>query len=237
MKTMKSMNSKTTASAVTLLLSTLLGINNASAVILVANPSFEDVQIGSPFYSTNVADVPGWTRTGSSGDAALWHVGYIDGGGSIAVAGDGNQFTTLGGGANGGQFGETHWSQAISGFVSGQDYALNFMMASEHGTIIPGYAVPQTITVSLLTGSDTAARSFTANAPDGPNYWRDWLSYSMKFHATDSIVTVDFGANTPYDVGLDKVEISAVPAPAAVWLFGSGLGVLLAFKRRYAEIA
>lgn len=60
----------------------------------VMNPSFEAKQIGT--FSSNPADIPGWTKVGSTGDGLLWAVGYVDGGGSITTAGDGRQFVTMG---------------------------------------------------------------------------------------------------------------------------------------------
>ena len=67
---------------------------------IVQNSSFEAVQISSPFSSANPADIPNWTKSGALGDGLLWAIGYVDSGGSITVAGDGNQFVTMGGGSN-----------------------------------------------------------------------------------------------------------------------------------------
>jgi hypothetical protein len=64
----------------------------------ITNGDFEAVQIGSPFFSINPADIPGWTHSGDVGDALLWAIGYTDIGGSATVAGHGNQFVTMGGG-------------------------------------------------------------------------------------------------------------------------------------------
>ena len=131
----------------------------------IVNGDFENVQIGSPFFSTNPADVPGWTHTGDVGDALLWGVGYADGGGSITTAGHGNQFVTLGGGF--GATGTGSWQQTITGLTASDSYTVNFMMASETGSF------GQSITVDFPTGSSTAAMTFAAD-PSSGNYWRTW---------------------------------------------------------------
>lgn len=83
---------------------------------VIVNPSFENVAIISPFESSNAADAPGWTHVGG-GDGPLWGIGYVDGGGSVTIAGAGNQFVPIGGG---GGIGFASWSQTVNGFVSGQ---------------------------------------------------------------------------------------------------------------------
>ena len=60
----------------------LMAGTNAARANLVVNGSFEAVQIGSPFVSNDVTNVPGWTHTGSLGMGLLWHVGYADGDGA-----------------------------------------------------------------------------------------------------------------------------------------------------------
>jgi hypothetical protein len=227
----------TTFLKTTVITATLAAAGFAQAAPIISNPSFEQIVIGSPYYSLNVLDVPGWTRTGAAGDAALWRIGYVDGGGSIIAAGEGAQFITMGGGATGAT-GETHWSQTIAGFDPGQNYVLGFMMANEHGNVIPGFAIPQTINVAFTSGSDTAPQSFTEAAPVGPNYWRVWAAKSIVFHATNSSVTIDFSAITPYDVGLDNVTISAVPEPETYAMMLAGLGLLgFAARRRKQQAA
>src|SRR5579864_6611803 len=98
----------------------------------ITNGDFEAVQIGSPFNSSNPANIPGWTHTGSVGDALLWAIGYNDGGGSVTVAGSGRQFVTLGGGFDGP--GSATWSTTITGLTAGNSYVLSFDTATELGT-------------------------------------------------------------------------------------------------------
>src|SRR6516165_7972580 len=118
----------------TLMLAVLAAVSiNARQLMadpVVLNASFEAVQIGPPFYSSNLADIPNWNHTGSIGDQALWAVGYSDGGGSITTAGDGNQFVTMGGG----YFvpGSSSFDQLVAGFTPGNAYTLTFKMASEN---------------------------------------------------------------------------------------------------------
>src|SRR5215831_319454 len=127
-----------------MVLSLLVGFSGTASGITIVNPSFEDVALGSPFFSTNVADVPGWTRSGAAGNGALWRVGYSDALGKVTVAGEGQQFTTLGGGTAGP--GITTWSQTIGGFTIGAPYRLDFLMSAECG---PDANTPQCQTQSL----------------------------------------------------------------------------------------
>lgn len=192
---------------------------------LVVNGSFEDVQIGPPFLSGNPADIPGWTHLGSPGDALLWAVGYVDPGGSIVVAGSGNQFVTIGGGFA--APGAGSWSQTVSGFVAGLSYDLLFDIAAENPTTSQ--------TVMAQVGSTTG--SFVA-PPSSANYWRTWVSADLPFIADSSIETISFFSTTQFDVGLDDVRITSqtpVPEPGSGILLTIGLtlGVILPrFVRR-----
>ena len=107
----------------------LCGGAHASVTDYITNNSFEDVQIGTPFYSTNPADIPGWTKLGPQGDALLWAKGYHDGGGNVSVAADGNQFVTLGCGYANFSCGMTSWSQTLA--LPAGSYTLLFALAAE----------------------------------------------------------------------------------------------------------
>jgi hypothetical protein len=190
----------------------------------ITNGDFEAVQIGSPFVTTNPADIPGWTHTGTVGDGLLWAIGYADGNGSVTVAGSGRQFVTLGGGFD--AAGSATWSTPITGLTSGTAYVLSFDTATELGTgVEPGG--PQTMTVSFASGSSTPSQSFTS--PDSSAaYWRTWVGQNYSFIASASSAVVDFSVtNQQFDMGLDNVSISTattgVPEPTTVLLFGIGM--------------
>lgn len=199
---------------------------------VIVNGSFEAVQIGSPFVSSNPADIPGWTHSGSPGDGLLWAIGYSDGGGSVTTAGAGNQFVTLGGGFS--TPGSADWSTTITGLTAGASYVLSFMTATELGTgIEPGG--PQTMTVGFLSGSSTLPESFTS--PDSSAaYWRTWVTQDYAFVATASSAVVDFSVtNQQYDMGLDNVNISPATTtrePSGLLLLGSGSAGLAGAARR-----
>src|SRR4051794_39289137 len=97
----------------------LLSASNGAAGI-VLNGDFEAVQIGSPYHSSDPADVPNWTHAGSPGEGPLWGVGYADPFGSITAAGHGNQFVTMGGG--GLAVGSASWEQTLTGLTPGGTY-------------------------------------------------------------------------------------------------------------------
>jgi hypothetical protein len=205
-----------------LLLAVILAALPAAAAS-ITNGDFEAVQIGSPFFSTNPADIPGWTHTGAPGDALLWKVGYSDSGGSVTVAGNGNQFVTMGGGFD--MVGMASWSTSITGLIPGNSYLLDFMMADEST-----FSSDQQIMVDFTSGSLTLPVTFTAAGSSSANYWRDWQSKEETFLATGTSATVRFTANTRFDVGLDDVRVSdaIVPEPSLLGLLIYGLSITLA---------
>jgi PEP-CTERM motif len=202
----------------------------------IVNGSFEAVQIGSPFFSVNPSDIPGWTHSGTVGDALLWSVGYADGGGSATTAGDGRQFVTLGGGFD--AAGSATWSTMITSLVAGDSYVLSFMTATESGYAGgPEPGGPQTMTVGFSSGSSTLPESFTSPLSSA-NYWRVWVAQSYTFEATAASAIVDFSVtNQQYDVGLDNVTVApvaAVPEPSGLSLIGLSL-LAFAIRRNSAS--
>ena len=199
--------------------------SHASVTDFVTNNSFEDVQIGSPFHSTNPADVPGWTKVGPNGDSLLWAKGYVDSAGSVQTAADGNQFVTLGCGFNSSSCGLTSWSQTFS--LPAGSYTLQFAMAAEF--------VNSTQAVNVaLTGGANAVQDFSADGSIAQNYWADWETKSLDFSATGAPVTLTFLTNNlGFDVGLDNIHVlSAVPEPETYAMIMAGLGLMGFIARR-----
>lgn len=195
---------------------------SSAGAVTVVNGSFEDVQIsGQGSYS--LADIPGWTHAGNTGDGLIWSDKYAVccGGTGSTKTGDGHQFVTLGGGF--GPTGSSAWSQVLNGLSIGETYVVNFKMAAE------GEVPTQSLTVAITTGSPTAAESFTSIVA-GPYFWQNWGSDSYSFVADATSATLQFSVtNEAYDVGLDAVSVSpagGVPEPTTWALMFVGFGAL-----------
>jgi PEP-CTERM motif/Protein of unknown function (DUF642) len=194
-------------------------ISAGFAAPIITNGSFEAVQISTEF-SSNPADIPGWTHTGDVGDALLFRAGpQCCGGTNTALAGDGTQFVTMGGGFTA-VGSSSAWSQTITGLTIGQAYNINFLMAAE------GETATQKITVQFTSGSLTPSETFTSPVTN-TLFWQNWGPEQYTFVPTATSATLQFSVNNQqFDVGLDGVSIAsaaAVPEPASLMLLGTAL--------------
>jgi len=202
-------------------------IGTAGFAASVTNGSFEAVQIATA-YSSNLSDIPGWTHTGSQGDALLWRAGpQCCGGTNAALAGDGNQFVTMGGGF--GPYGSSAWSQTITGLTIGQAYVISFDMAAE------GETPTQQLTLAITSGSSTPSETFTSPVTN-TLFWQNWGAEQYTFVPTATSATMQFSVtNQQYDVGLDGVSIAPAvtnaPEPSGAGLFLSSLLCLVGMRK------
>lgn len=226
------------------LAASVVGVGSASAAVII-NGDFEAVQIGSPFSSNDPANIPGWVHGGAQGDFLLWNNNGSDSGGTFH-AGQGHQFVTMGGGFENPPA-SSSWTNTISGLTIGQAYALQFMIAYEANffqfntctgpfSCVPITPVPQTVHVSLFGGP---SGDFTTGT-NGPAYWGTWQNESLSFVATGTSQDVTFSAITSFDVGLDNVQISAVPELStwAMMMLGfAGIGLVAYRRNKKAALA
>jgi len=199
---------------------------SSAGAVTVANGGFEAVQIASQG-SKNLADIPGWTHAGATGDGLIWSDLFpvCCGGTYSTKTGGGHQFVTMGGGY--GPSGSSSWSQVLNGLTVGQSYVVNFKTAAE------GEVPIQSLTVAMTTGSASAAQTFNTIAA-GPYFWQNWGSDSYSFVAGATSATLQFSVtNEVYDVGLDSVSVSTggVPEPSTWLMLLAGIGGLGAVAR------
>jgi len=122
--------------------------------------------------------------------------------------------------------------QDISGLTIGATYQVNFEQSIARSNNVPqvngGFW-------EVVFGSETMQSTFMDNPALGVAF--GWLDQSLSFTAAATTQTISFRAvpdivGNRIGLGLDGVSIFAVPVPAAVWLFGSGLLGLVGITRR-----
>ena len=121
--------------------------------------------------------------------------------------------------------------QEISGLTIGTTYQVNF----EQSISWFNFPLGEGGHWEVVFGSETMQSAFMANPGSGVAF--GWQDQTFQFTATAvtknlSLQAVQPNINDRIGLGLDGVSISAVPIPAAAWLFGSALGRLGWMRRK-----
>lgn len=113
--------------------------------------------------------------------------------------------------------------------VIGQSYEVSFYVGRGHSVFNGSYLTPSSVDLSINGGSRV---SYTNNNVSTGTV--NWTQFTAIFAASSTSTNIAFfnGTTSNYFAGLDNVQVSAVPVPAAVWLFGSGVTVLVSWGRK-----
>jgi len=210
------MNIKNLATAT---LALTMSASSLAAFELVNNGDFES---GLDFFGTYNDGAASATHAASGGNP---------GGHGLSTGGGwGAGFVALSGFGPNGE--ELPISASDWGYAAGDTINITFdMIKSADATGLTGMKVESWANGSLIVGSDvqTAIEATT-----------DWANYSHSYtlnSAADAFKVVLVGNVGTGTVGFDNLMIdnlnaSAVPVPAAAWLFGSALAGLVAVRRK-----
>jgi len=120
--------------------------------------------------------------------------------------------------------------------ITDNDYYLSFSVAA--GANVPPYV---TSTIGAVSAGSLVDEIFTAT-PSASYITQTFTSFTYRFTAIGPMTTIKFqgagptGAVSHYGPVIDTVSVSAVPLPAAVWLFGSGLLSLLGLSKFHRRL-
>lgn len=219
-----------------LISSLLLAYSHAASANLIANSSFEifadtvtfDSNGGTAF-NAGSTELTGWSINGND-------VGFLEPSNNWNLTpSDGNYFMDLTGYTSLGF--PKGVSQMLSGFNIGQVYTFSMDLGILNGPCYLSGSVDicsGPIEVGASIGS--LSEIFTHDSNDPGNIWG---TYGFDFIADNSSMQLTIeGISVPSGniyIGLDNVVVSAVPLPAAVWLFGSGLLGLICLARKKAK--
>jgi hypothetical protein len=206
----------------------LAGISSSALANSVSNPSFETFSgtfgaDGGRQLLPGATTLTGWNITG--GESAILKNPNV----YQLTPSDGNNFLDLAGYSNGGF--PKGISQTLTGLTDGQAYAFSMDLGIRNGPCVgSGNNCIGPIHVTAQIGSHS--EMFTHNSAAPGNIWG---TYGFTFTADNPTMTLSIlGNSLPVGaayIGLDNVSVSAVPMPAAVWLFGTGFLAMLGVSK------
>jgi len=206
----------------------LAGMSSSTWANLVSNPSFETFSgtfglDGGRQLLPGSSILTGWSIIG--GESAI-----LKSPNSYQLTpSDGNNFLDLAGYSNAGF--PKGISQTLTGLTDGQAYSFSMDLGIRNG---PCVGSPSNCTGPVQVTADIGSHSqmFTHNSADPGNIWG---TYGFTFTADNPTMTLSIlGNSLPAGgqyIGLDNVNVSAVPMPAAIWLFGTGFLAMLGMPK------
>ena len=219
--------------------SLMLGANLSYAyAVTVANASFESPTPDGTWTGTSgttngqwTGSVSGWTGAGAA--AGTWHPGT----GMFASIPDGSQVAYLG--AN------SSISQTTTEFLkAGYTYTLSAMVGTRDNAPLDGLDATFSGAKIELLADGNVLKSATSGTPTQGGWVTVTLDYFFDASAnpigwegkplTLRLSSLGIGNQTNFD----QISLTAVPLPAAAWLFGSallGLGWTKRFRRQSQE--
>tara|TARA_R110001606_G_scaffold363430_3_gene517599 strand:+ start:58541 stop:59155 length:615 start_codon:yes stop_codon:yes gene_type:complete len=180
---------------------------NAAGVNLVVNGSFENPDIPTGSYNT-YNSILGWTTSGAGVEIRDNVVG---------TAYDGDQFAELDSLSNSAIF------QNVANTVAGQSYLLSFAYS------------PRIDQLSLTNGisaywNGVLVDSVTADGGSSNNW--TMFNYLVTGTGNDVLQFAAVGTDDSLGGNLDAVSVSAVPLPAAAFLFAPALLGFMGLRRK-----
>lgn len=197
-------------------------LTSASHANLINNASFEQGAF-NPLGNNTVLLSPGDTGPADwqieSSIVAWYAVGSPWG----LTPTDGSKWLDLSSTSDFGTYGRVAQTVATS---IGQAYELTFMFGSSTRWGRPA---------SILVSAGPASQTFVSPLTGGDDDWQ-LLSFSFVANSTATRIAFEGGLSQDY-VGLDQVNLQAVPEPPLPLLFALGLAVVapLAWRRRNSE--
>jgi len=210
-----------------LLLAATVFAGTASANLIV-NGSFEDPAVGENTWIVAGSGITGWDVVSGAGIEIR--------NSAVGEAYAGENFIELDSDpSRGGTDNPTNTTitQTIQGLEAGL-YELTWAYSPRinvNGGIDGGF----TNGIVAVWNESSLAEASLVNTGDGGSV-HDWVVYSLIVEASgtglDTLSFAAFGDEDKLGGSLDDVKLSAVPLPAAVWLFGSALLGFVGFQKR-----
>jgi hypothetical protein len=198
--------------------SILLLVSGQVNASLIVNGGFEDPTIVGPYEHRNGDELTGWTLFSTYRGTVQFDTSY-------AAVSEGSQAVQI-------EVPGDWISQSFATLI-GQEYKVSFDLSAYpvYGGPNLGYTKCAPFCLSVLgVTAGSASGEFSGISVA-------YLTHALLFTADSTTSTVKFKnlydgdgwGNYPH---LDNVSVGAVPAPAAVWLFGTGLIGLIGFTKR-----